>query len=100
MQQGDLMKQNQLTNNWEAVKIGLVLSAGVDLLLFIIWPASWHFTIFATNALIIVFLFGITGALIGKFLSKTRKGAWFGAGIMLILLGWWLYTIASNAPLD
>jgi hypothetical protein len=94
------MKQKQLTNNWEAAKIGFVLSAGVAFLLFIIWPASWHFTIFATNALIIVFLFGITGALIGKFLSKTRKGAWFGAAIMIILLWWWLYTIASNVSLD
>jgi len=94
------MKQKQLTNNWEAAKIGLVLSAGVAFLLFIIWPASWHFTIFATNALIVVFLFGITGALIGKFLSRTRKGAWFGAAIMIILLWWWLYTIASNVALD
>jgi|RhiMetdeSRZDD1v2_1073273.scaffolds.fasta_scaffold13356_11 hypothetical protein len=94
------MKQKQLTNNWEAAKIGLVLSAGVSFLLFIIWPASWYFTIFATNALIIVFLFGITGALIGKFLSKTRQGAWFGAAIMIFLLWWWLYTIASNVPLD
>jgi hypothetical protein len=89
-----------LINNWEAVKIGLVFSAGVAFLLFIIWPASWYFMIFATNALIIVFLFGITGALIGKFLSKSRKGAWFGAGIMICVLGWWLYTIASNVPLD
>jgi hypothetical protein len=72
------MKQRQLTN-WEAAKIGLLLSAGVAFLLLIIWPASWYFTIFATNALIIVFLFGITGALIGKFLSRTRKGAWFSA---------------------
>ena len=94
------MKQNQLTNNWEVAKIGLVLSAGVAFLLFIIWPASWHFTIFATNALIVVFLFGITGALVGKFLSRTRKGAWFGAAIMIFLLWWWLYTIASNVPLD
>jgi len=94
------MKQNQLTNNWEATKIGLVLSAGVAFLLFIFWPASWHFTIFATNAMIIVFLFGITGALVGKFLSRTRKGAWFGAAIMILLLCWWLYTIASNVVLD
>jgi len=94
------MKQKQLTNNWEAAKIGLVLSAGVAFLLFILWPASWYFTIFDTNALIIVFLFGITGALIGKFLSRTRKGAWFGSAIMIFLLWWWLYTIASNAPLD
>lgn len=93
------MKQSLLTN-WEATKIGLVLSAGVAFLLFIIWPASWSFTIFATNALIIVFLFGIIGALIGRFLSKTRQGAWVGAGIMILLLGWWLYMIASNAPLD
>jgi hypothetical protein len=93
------MKQRQLTN-WEAAKIGLVLSAAVAFLLFMIWPASWHFTIFATNALIVVFLSGITGALLGKLLSKTRKGAWFGAGIMIFLLGWWLYTIASNVPVD
>ena len=93
------MRQNLLTN-WEATKIGFVFSAGVAFLLFIIWPASLSFTIFATNALIIVFLFGITGALIGKSLSKTRQGAWFGAAIMILLLGWWLYTIASNASLD
>ena len=93
------MKQNPLTN-WEAAKIGFVFSAGVAFLLLIIWPASLSFTIFATNALIIVFLFGITGALIGRFLSRDRKGAWLGAGIMILLLGWWLYTIASNALLD
>ena len=93
------MKQSQLTN-WEAAKIGLLLSAGVAFLLFIIWPASLSFTVFGTNAVIIVFLFGITGALVGKFLSKNRKGAWSGAVIMILLLGWWLYTIASNAPLD
>ncbi|MEP7133375.1 MAG: hypothetical protein ABI904_00440 [Chloroflexota bacterium] len=93
------MKQSHLTN-WEAAKIGLLLSAGVAFLLFIIWPASLSFTVFGTNAMIIVFLFGITGALIGKFLLKTRKGAWFGAAIMIFLLGWWLYIIASNTPLD
>jgi len=35
-----------------------------------------------------------------RFLSRTRKGAWLGAGITLFLLFWWLYTIASNVPLD
>lgn len=93
------MKQSLLTN-WGATKIGLLLSTGVSFLLLIIWPGSWYFTIFATNALIIVFLFGITGALIGKSLSRTRKGAWFGAATMILLLGWWLYTIASNLRLD
>ena len=93
------MKQSLLTN-WEAAKIGLLLSAGVAFLLLIILPASWHFSVFGTNAFIIVFLFGITGALIGKFLSRTRKGTWFGAAIMIFLLGWWLYIIASNVPLD
>lgn len=93
------MKQSQLTN-WEATKIGLVFSAGIAFLLLIIWPASLSFTIFATNALIVVFLFGITGALVGKFLSKTRKGTWFGAGTMLILLGLLLYTSAINVTLD
>ena len=94
------MKQTQLTNNWEAVKIGLAFSAGVALLLFILSPTILHVTIFATNALIVVFLFGITGALLGKLLSRTRQGAWLGAVLMLILLGWWLYFIASNTPLD
>ena len=94
------MRQNQLTNNWDAAKIGLIVSTGFAILLFIIEPASWGFTIFATNSLIIVFLFGITGALIGKLLSKTRQGAWFGAGIMILLLGLWLYTIAVNTPLN
>ena len=92
------MKQRQLTN-WEAAKIGLLLSAGVAFLL-IIWPDSRYFTIFGVNAMIVVILFGITGALAGRFLSRTRKGAWLGAGITLLLLFWWLYTIASNVPLD
>jgi cytochrome c biogenesis protein CcdA len=94
------MKQNQGIHNWEAAMIGLVFSAGIAFLLFILWPALLHVIIFATNALTIVLLFGITGALIGKSVSGTRRGAWFGAGIVIILLGWWLYTIASNAPLD
>lgn len=93
------MKQSQLAN-WEATKIGILFSVGVAFVLYIIWPASWHFTIFATNALIIVFLFGITGALIGKLLTKTHQGAWFGAGNMILILGLWLYTIAVNTPLD
>ena len=93
------MKQRQLTN-WEATKIGLLFSAGVALLLLMIWPASLYFTVFATNAMIIVFLFGVTGALAGKFLSRSRKGAWLGAAIMIFLLWWWLYTIASKLPLD
>lgn len=46
------MKQRQLTN-WEAAKIGLLLSTGVAFLLLIIWPASLYFTVFATNAMII-----------------------------------------------
>ena len=93
------MKQSLLTN-WEAIKIGLVFSAGVVFLLFVIWPASLSFTIFATNTVIIVLLCGITGALAGKFLSRTRKGAWYGAAIMIFLLGWLLYTIATNVTLD
>jgi len=93
------MKQRQLTN-WEAAKIGLLLSAAVAFLLLFIWPASLQFTVFATNAVIIIFLFGVTGALAGKFLSRTQQGAWMGAAIMIILLGWWLYTIASKATLD
>jgi hypothetical protein len=93
------MKQIQLTN-WETIKIGLLLSAGVAILSLIIRPDSWQFTIFGVNAMIIVFLFGITGALSGRFLSRTRKGAWLGAGITLLLLFSWLYIIASNVPLD
>ncbi len=93
------MKQTQLSN-WEAAKIGLLLSAGVTFLSLIIRPDSWYFTIFSVNAMIIVILFGITGALTGRFLSRTQKGAWLGAGITLFLLFWWLYTIASNVPLD
>ena len=93
------MKQGQLTN-WAATKIGLLLSAGVTVLSLMIQPDSWHFTIFGVNAMIIVFLFGIAGALLGRLLSRTRKGAWLGAGITLFLLFWSLYTIASNVPLD
>ena len=93
------MKQIQLTN-WEAAKIGLLLSAGVAVLSLIIRPDSLYFTIFSVNAMIVVTLFGITGALVGRFLSRTRKAAWLGAGITLLLLFWWLYTIASNVPLD
>jgi hypothetical protein len=36
---GSLMEQSQLTN-WEAAKIGLLLSAGVATLFLIFWPAS------------------------------------------------------------
>ena len=93
------MKQTQL-NHWEAIKIGLLLSAGVTFLSLIIRPDSRYFTIFGVNAMIVVILFGITGALAGWFLSRTRKGGWLGAGITLFLLFWWLYTIASNVPLD
>ena len=93
------MKQVQLTK-WEATKIGLLLSASVAILSLIIRPDSWQFTIFGINAMIIVFLFAVTGALLGRFLLRTRKGTWFGAGITLILLFSWLYTIASNVPLD
>ena len=94
------MKQKIELTNWEAAKIGLLLSAGVTFLFLIIRPDSRYFTIFSVNAMIVVILFGITGALSGRFLSRTRKGAWLGAGITLFLLFWWLYTIASNVPLD
>jgi hypothetical protein len=93
------MKQGQLTN-WEAIRIGVLLSAGVVVLSLMIQPDSWHFTIFGVNAMIIVFLFGIAGALSGRLISRTRNGAWLGAGVTLFLLFWWLYTIASNVPLD
>jgi uncharacterized membrane protein YfcA len=93
------MKQRQLTN-WEATRIGFFLSAGVAGLLLIIWPASRNFTIFATNAIIIVFLFGIIGALFGKYLSRTRTGAWLGAAFLILLLFSWLYKIASTSPID
>ena len=93
------MKQTQLTQ-WEAIKIGLLLSAGVTFLSLIIRPDSRYFTIFSVNAMIVVILFGLTGALSGRLFSRTRKGAWLGAGITLFLLFWWLYTIASNVPLD
>jgi hypothetical protein len=93
------MKQRQLTN-WEAAKIGLLLSAGVAFLFVIIWPASRGFTIFGTSAVIVVLAFGIAGALLGKFLSRTRKGAWLGATITIFVLFLWLYRIASNVPLD
>ncbi len=93
------MKPNLFTY-WEATKIGFSFSAGVTLLLLIFWPVSMSFKIFAMNAPVIIFLFGITGALLGKLLAKTRKGIWFGAGIMLLLLGLWLYSIAINTPLD
>jgi hypothetical protein len=94
-----LMKQIQLAS-WDATKIGLLLSAGVAFLFLIVRPDSWSFTIFGVNAIIIVALFGIIGALAGRFLLRTQKGAWLGAGLTLILLFWWLYTIVSNAPLD
>ncbi len=93
------MKQGQLTN-WEATKIGLLLSAGVAVLSLMVQPESRYFTIFGVNALIIVFLFGITGSLVGRLIARTRKGAWLGAGITLLLLYWWLYIIASNVRLD
>ena len=93
------MKQRQLTN-WEAAKIGLLLSASVAFLFLIIRPDSRYFTIFSVNAMIVVILFSIIGALAGRFLSRTWKGAWLGTGITLFLLFWWLYTIASNVPLD
>jgi hypothetical protein len=93
------MKQIQLAS-WDATKIGLLLSAGISFLFLIVRPDSLHFTIFGVNAIIIVTLFGIVGALVGRFLSRTRKGSWLGAGLTLVLLFWWLYTIASNAQLD
>jgi len=93
------MKQLQLTN-WDATKIGFLLSAGVAVLSLIIRPESWSFTIFGVNALIIVFVFGITGALFGRLFTRTRKGTWLGAGITLFLLFSWLYTIASKVSLD
>lgn len=93
------MKQIQLTK-WEAIKTGLLLSVGIAILLLIIQPGIWQFTIFGVNAMIIVFLFGIIGALLGRFLSRTRKGTWVGAGITLFLLFFWLYMIATNVPLD
>jgi cytochrome c biogenesis protein CcdA len=93
------MKHSQLTN-WEAIKIGLVFSAGIALLLFMIHPAILHIKIFAMNAPITLLLFGIAGAFIGKFLSKSRQGTWLGAGVMILLLGLWLYVLASNPPLD
>lgn len=93
------MKQIQLTN-WGATKIGLLLSAGVAMLSLIIQPNSLYFTIFGVNAMIVVFLFGIIGALLGRFLARTRKGAWLGTGITLFLLFGWLYTIVSNVHLD
>jgi VIT1/CCC1 family predicted Fe2+/Mn2+ transporter len=93
------MKQRQLTN-WEAAKIGLLLSAGVAFLFLIFWPASRGFTIFGTNAVIVVLAFGIAGALLGRLHSKTAKGAWIGATITIFVLFWWLYRIASNVPLD
>jgi hypothetical protein len=94
-----LMKQIQLAS-WDATKIGLLLSAGITFLFLIVRPDSWHFTIFGVNAIIIVALFGIVGEMAGRFPSRTRKGAWLGAGITLVLLFWCLYTIASNAQLD
>ena len=93
------MKQIQLAS-WDATKIGLLLSAGITFLFLIVHPDSLHFTIFGVNAIIIVALFGIVGALVGRFLSRNQKGAWLGAGLTLVLLFWWLYTIASNAQLD
>ena len=93
------MKQMQLTN-WEAVKIGFFFSAGVAFLLLMIWPASRYFTVFAVPSTIMVFPPSIIGALVGKFLSKTRQGAWLGAAITIFLFGWWLYIIAANVPLD
>jgi hypothetical protein len=74
--------------NWEAAKIGLLLSAGVSFLFLIIRPDDWRFTIFSVNAIIVVVLFGIVGALIGRALSKTRKGTWLGGAVTLVLLFW------------
>ena len=93
------MKQIQLAS-WDATKIGLLLSAVVTVLFLIVIPDSWNFTIFGVSAIIIVALFGIVGAFTGRFLLRTQKGAWVGAGLTLIFLFWWLYTIASNTPLD
>ena len=93
------MKQIQLTN-WEAAKIGLLLSAGVGCLLLIIWPASRDFTVFGVPSLIMVFPLSIIGGLVGKFLSRTRQGVWISAAIMIFLWWWWIYTIVSNLPLD
>jgi hypothetical protein len=93
------MKQIQLTN-WATAKIGLLLSAGIAFLLLMIWPASRYLTVFGTNAMILVLPLGITGALVGKFLSRTWQGAWFGAAVVIFLWCWWIYTLASNLPLD
>jgi hypothetical protein len=93
------MKQTQLTH-WEAIKIGLYLSVGVAFLSLIIQPDSRAYTIFRLNAMLVVILVGMIGALSGWALSRTRKGAWLGAGVTLFLLLGWLYTIGSNVPLD
>lgn len=93
------MKQT-LTSYWDATCIGFVFSGGVALLLWIAWPASWSFAIFAVPAPITLCVFGVAGAVLGKLLLKSRNGTWLGAGLMVLLLGLWLYLIAINPPLD
>lgn len=93
------MKQTPLSY-WEAAKIGLLLSASIACLCLIFWPESRSMTILSINATLVVILTGIMGALAGQLLLKTHRGAWLGAGVTLVLLFWWLYSIASNMRLE
>jgi hypothetical protein len=93
------MQPRQLTPK-ESIQIGGLLSALVVGLLLVLWPASLSFSVFATNAVVILFLFGLAGALFGGYVLKTRTGAWIGALSLILLLFWWLYRIAVTSPLD
>jgi VIT1/CCC1 family predicted Fe2+/Mn2+ transporter len=91
--------EQQLTN-WEAAGMGVLLAVGAALLLLMILPASGYFALFVILALILGFPLGITGALLGKLLTKTRNGTWLGAAIMIVLGCWWINSVAARLPLD
>jgi hypothetical protein len=93
------MQSRQLTPK-ESAQIGGLLSAVVVGLLFVLWPASLSFSVFATNAVVVLFLFGLAGALFGGYVLKTRTGAWIGAISLILVLSGWLYVIAATSPLE
>ena len=90
------MKKKELTNGW-AVETGLIAATSASVMLFLL---GGLYMLLALPFFLVLYLFGILGALLGLYISANRVGTWAGAVLGALLGVWVFYLMISRMTFD
>ena len=92
------MAEKDLTN-WQAVGIGCLVAIGASVLVFLL-PFSVYFLQFMIRFVTFAFPLSIIGAVIGRYISRSRLGSFVGAVLVVVVEFWLIFSFAAMLPLD